>query len=316
MLCATPLSVAARCHGQTIFGSTSVRIVSDGTQSSLHVALPVLSGPSQECLLGDATQIPGQENFILLRQKNLLAGFALARPGLDLEAAATELYQRLFTVCRGQHLYRIWNYVPAINVVDRGLENYRHFCRGRSLAFEQHFGLGFKQLLPAASAVGSAVGPLALSFLAGSIEPRHFENPRQVPAFDYPAQYGPRAPSFARATVITHQAVRQIMISGTAAIIGHESVATGDLDRQLDCTLENMRLIGANAGAGKTLGAGQGWTRSFKVYIRHPADLARITSWLARDLLQPGDTVHYLQADICRTDLLVEIEAVLTSQPS
>ena len=292
----------------------AVRIATDGRQSSLHVALPVLSGPTTECLLGEAEQIAGEEGFVLLSRKDFLAGFSLAQPGLDLEAAAADLYRRLFAVCRGRHLYRIWNYVPHINAVEHGLENYRHFCRGRSLAFEKHFGRGFKQLLPAASAVGSAIGPLALSFLAGPVEPKHFENPRQVPAFEYPPQYGPRAPSFARATVITHQSVRQILISGTAAIIGHESVAAGDLDRQLDCTLENMRLIGANAGTGNALGAGQGWTRSFKAYIRHAADLPLITARLNRDLLQPGDQVHYLQADICRTDLLVEIEAVLRSQ--
>jgi enamine deaminase RidA (YjgF/YER057c/UK114 family) len=314
MLCATPPSAATGNHGQTVFGSASVRIVTAGLQSSLHITLPVLSGPPHECLLSEAEITTAREDFVLLSRKNLLAGFALAKPGLNLETAAADLYQRLFAVCRGQHLYRIWNYVPQINTVEHGLENYRHFCRGRSLAFERQFGLGFKQLLPAASAVGSAVGPLALSFLAGSVEPKHFENPRQVPAFDYPPQYGPRAPSFARATAISHQSVRQVFISGTAAIIGHESIATGDLDRQLDCTLENMSLIGANAGAGKSLGAGQGWTRSFKVYVRHATDLPRITTCLARDLLQPGDTVQYIQADICRADLLVEIEAVLRAQ--
>lgn len=307
---------ASGINGQTYFGATSARISSSVIQSTLHVALPVLAGPDHESLLDKAENTLHREGFVLLQRNNLMAGFALAQPSLTLEAAATDLYQRLFAVCHGRHLYRIWNYVPQINGLEKGLENYRHFCRGRSLAFEQHFGSGFKQLLPAASAVGAVVGPLALSFLAGAIEPKHFENPRQVPAFDYPPEYGPRSPSFARATVLAHPIGQQVFLSGTAAIIGHETFATGDLDLQLDCTLENLRLVGAQAGAGDSLGAGQGWTRSFKIYLRHAPDLTRITARLERDLLQPGDTTQYLQADICRADLLVEIEAVLSKPTS
>ena len=63
-------------------------------------------------------------------------------------------------------------------------------------------------------------GPLAIGFLAGRAVPRHFENPRQVPAFEYPAQYGPRPPSFSRATAVKAGEGRWIFISGTAAVVG------------------------------------------------------------------------------------------------
>jgi hypothetical protein len=36
-----------------------------------------------------------------------------------------------------------------------------------------------------------------------------------------------------------------------------------------------------------------------------------VRTQLERELLRPEDVVSYLQADICRRDLLVEIEAVL-----
>jgi chorismate lyase/3-hydroxybenzoate synthase len=98
------------------------------------------------------------------------------------------------------HLLRTWNVVPAINRVDSGLERYRSFCRGRAEAFEAHYGRGFEPLLPASSAVGSAGGALVMWFLAGREPGVHRENPRQVSAFAYPPRYGPRSPSFARAT--------------------------------------------------------------------------------------------------------------------
>jgi enamine deaminase RidA (YjgF/YER057c/UK114 family) len=306
--------LAAQVNCRVIFGQPLTRAApTDGALEALHVALPVLAGTTDEILLGGTEPPRRADSFTLFGAGSILAGFAVAPPTLELEAAAAHLYDCLFATTRDLHLYRIWNYVPRINAVEHGLENYRRFCRGRSLAFERRFGSGFRKLLPAASAVGSVAGPLALGFLAGESPPLHFENPRQVPAFEYPPQYGPRPPSFARATAITTESGRQVIISGTAAISGHATVAAGDLDRQLDCTLENLALIGATAGAGDFLGAPAGWTRRFKVYVRHAADLGRITTRLKTGLLRGGGTVQYLQADLCRTDLLVEIEAVLTA---
>jgi chorismate lyase / 3-hydroxybenzoate synthase len=45
-----------------------------------------------------------------------------------------------------------------------------------------------------------------------------------------------------------------------------------------------------------------------KVYVRRPADLSAIESTLAT-IVRPTHAVLYLQADVCREDLLVEIEA-------
>lgn len=308
------LSDSVVINGQTVFGASSADIVTIGNEVSMHVAIPLLAGSARDGLLANAQKVHERSGAVSFRNGGLLAGFLVAEPGEELSAASADLYQQLFTACRGLHLYRVWNYVPHINAGTGGMENYRHFCRGRSLAFEGHFGVGFAQLLPAASAVGAVAGPLAMSFLAGEGAPQHFENPRQVSAFNYPSQYGPRSPSFARATVFADQGLRRIMISGTAAIIGHESVAAGDLDRQIDCTLENLCLIGETAGAGPAMGVGDGGRRTFTVYVRHAADLGHVTARLERDLLRSGDTACYLRADICRADLLVEIEAVLVMQ--
>ena len=302
-----PPASSIRPTCRVCFGREATEIAGHGVDAQLQLALPVLAGARDEVLLTGAQALGTTDGCALFREHGRLAGFAVAAPDADLEQAAARLYQQLFAATRGRHLYRVWNYVPRINAVEQAMENYQRFCRGRSFAFEQQFGPGFKKLLSAASAVGSAAGPLAVGFLAGDAAPHHFENPRQVPAFDYPPQYGPRPPSFARATAVSGDGTRQIFISGTSSIHGHSTVAPGHLPGQLACTLENLRLIAATAGAGTA-----GWQRSFKVYLRHASDQAPTASRLERDLLQPGDTVQYLQADICRAELLVEIEAVLT----
>jgi enamine deaminase RidA (YjgF/YER057c/UK114 family) len=263
-------------------------------------------------LVAEAESVSTKDGIHLFHRPHLTGGFVVAPTGLSLEAATDQVYRRLFEATDGLHLYRLWNYVPHINGSEDHLENYRHFCRARSLAFEARFGQHFQTLLPASSAVGALAGPLAVAFVAGPTPGRHFENPAQVPAFDYPAEHGPRPPSFSRATVATTAEATHVFISGTAAIRGHGTIAPGQVEPQLDCTLDNLRLIGEAAGVGAALGAGPAWRRRFKVYLRHAADLPGVVPRLESELFRPDDRVVYLNADICRTELVVEIEASLT----
>lgn len=302
----------AKANCRVLFGAAAAGIRAGAAETALSVALPVLNGEDAEQILAGAQLAVPEHGCTLFCGAHSVAGFTVAPAGDGLESAARELYRRVFAATRGRRLYRLWNYVPHINAVEQGLENYRHFCRGRSLAFEEQFGHAFQRQLPAASAVGTMAGPLALAFLAGDAPPRHFENPQQVPAFEYPPNYGPRPPSFSRATLVTMGSCRQVFISGTAAIRGHATVAVDRLSGQLPCTLENLQLIAETAGAGAQLGAVEGWERAFKIYIRHVADFAAVRDYLQRHVLHPDDEVIYLQADLCRADLLVEIEAVLT----
>jgi chorismate lyase / 3-hydroxybenzoate synthase len=291
-------------------GATAAAALDD--DAALRLPVPVLGGPDCESILATAS-VPEQRNgLVLFRTPTRLAGYFLAPTG-DLEAVAHDAYRRLLDTIEGHSLYRVWNFVPHINVEDHELENYRRFCRGRSVAFEEHFGPEFCHQLSAASAVGSRTGTFALAFIAGTDAATHFENPAQVPAFEYPTQHGPRSPSFARATSVSGTSGRQIFVSGTAAIRDHHSVGLDDLDAQITCTVENLRLIGATAGAGSALGAEGGWQRAFKVYLRRRSDFEATASRLDRELLRKSDTVQYLEADICRSELLIEIEATLTA---
>ena len=117
-----------------------------------------------------------------------------------------------------------------------GLEHYRAFCSGRSLAFEDEFGPGFQARLPAASAVGTAGDWLEVIFAASEEQPRHFESPVQVPAYRYPPEHTAAVAEFRP---------RHGRARGRGAGLhlrhrgdqGHETVAAGQLGPQLDCTL-------------------------------------------------------------------------------
>ena len=282
--------------------------------TTLHIAAPWLGGALREEIFAHATPLRAEHGLQLYRCGGLLLGHA-HDPFVEVELVdrTQSLYSRVLNACAGRHLFRIWNYVPRINALTDGFENYRAFCVGRSLAFEQAFGANFATVLPAASAVGSQGEHLDVIFVAGEQLPQHFENPAQIPAYHYPAEHGPRAPSFARATTAHDGRDTYTFISGTAAIRGHETVAPGSLAEQLDCTLDNLRLISRASGLGEQLGSGSDARRFFKIYLRHAADLDAARTRLEQTLLRPSDTVIYLQADICREALNIEIEATLVS---
>src|SRR5581483_11878629 len=182
---------------------------------ALAVGLPVLAGDSSENLFRAAKPAGRRGSFALHAVDGWLVGAGTAPPALGLEEATAQLYRDLLAATQGHHLARIWHYVPGINDAGAdGLERYQIFCRARSLAFEQHYGIEFNARLPAASAVGTKSDTLTIVFAAGPVPPRRVENPQQTPAYDYPREHGPRAPAFARATVVRAHGRSNVFISG------------------------------------------------------------------------------------------------------
>jgi chorismate lyase/3-hydroxybenzoate synthase len=290
-------------------------VARDAGPAGLQLASPVLGGVNEEVIFPPARAKGAHGAFELYQAGDWLLGCAVqpVTPG-KIETVARGLYDDLLAAARGRNLCRIWNYVPEINAHEAGMENYRAFCRGRALAFENEFGAAQFERLCAASAVGAGDDRLAVIFAATTATPKHLENPAQVAAYRYPAEHGPRAPSFARATMTVGG--RYVFISGTASIKGHATVAPEDTLQQVDCTLDNLALISQAAGLGADLGASAAgrWIRHFKIYLRHAEDFAPVSARLQGSLLRAGDIVTWLQADICRAALKVEIEATLVAK--
>ncbi|MCF3651472.1 hypothetical protein [Synoicihabitans lomoniglobus] len=278
---------------------------------SFNTGIATWDGPADEWLLPQARAAGRSGGFTLFADDHWLVGGARVDIASRYEQTTQRVYTDLLAAAHGWNLARIWNYVPEINEAGPdGLEHYRAFSRGRSIAFEQHFGPDFASKVSSASAVGCPSDHLTVVFAATRAPTRHLENPLQVPAYHYPSTYGPRAPSFARATIVDGER-RMLFISGTAAVRGHQTIAPGDTMGQLDCTLENLAEI--TRAADHVATAAQ--ARHFKVYLRHPTDLHAVRTELTKRLLRSTDTVSYLHADICRDHLNVEIEVTLGDSP-
>ncbi len=157
--------------------------------------------------------------------------------------------------------------------------------------------------------MGSPPGsPISIYFLAARQPPTMIENPRQTSAYHYPAQYGRHSPIFSRACVLREAPGTTLFVSGTASIVGHETLHRGDVAAQTRETVANIdalvgevnRVVGAPRYSLDAL--------NFKVYVRRPSDLEAIEETLSQSLRSTASVV-YLHADVCREDLLVEIEA-------
>jgi chorismate lyase/3-hydroxybenzoate synthase len=232
----------------------------------------------------------------------------------DFRALARVVYTQLLEAVKqvgDLHIARIWNYFSDINKGEGDREKYRQFSIGRAEAFDT-FGLG-DLLVPAATAVGS---PRACDFTVIALASRHsfraIENPRQVSAFRYPKDYGPKSPKFSRGgcLVAGHQSLQ--LISGTAAIIGHESVHEGDTTLQCEETFRNLELL---CNAMSQVGEGNSRVELdrdavLRVYLRDPADRDEVEAGLQDFLGDSSRSVAFLNADICRRELQVEVEAV------
>jgi enamine deaminase RidA (YjgF/YER057c/UK114 family) len=248
---------------------------------------------------------------VQVQEESAQAESAQAEHIPPLQDAARAAYADLFSALDAlgyPHLLRVWNHVSDINGASDGMERYRLFNIGRQDAFLAHGRTVAGISVPAASALGATVGaPLLVYCIAARQPATAIENPRQLSAYHYPQDYGPRRPTFSRASLVSFGTQRLLFISGTASIVGHRTLHAEDVAEQ---TRETLRNIGAILQQAQSRGvAGMSLADlHYKVYVRHAADWPVIRAELQR---AAGTAARYiaLQADVCRIDLLVEIEA-------
>jgi chorismate lyase/3-hydroxybenzoate synthase len=317
---------AAKFAGGARNGGTAERALRGGDLPLAHVSTPVLNDASAvlEVWRTRGRTEPGSHGQVRYgRGTDLLFGSvaveeaerasdAASDARTPLEIATDRAYRQMYATLAAAdfpHLVRVWNYLPEINIESHGLERYRQFNTARHAA-SLACGRAIAGSVPAASALGAASGsPLTIYFLASRRAPAFIENPRQVSAYRYPAQYGPRSPAFSRATVLGEGDEATLFISGTASIVGHRTLHAGDPAAQTRETLSNIEALLAEAARRCGMPALGLEALKYKVYVRDPQELPVIKAELDA-ALGPRASLLFLKADICRRDLAVEIEAV------
>lgn len=243
----------------------------------------------------------------------------------DLQQATVALYSDLLTQLRdtsAPHPVRAWNLVPTIHRTQRpGCDRYMAFNAGRHAAYAAWFGCEQRMAsaMPTASAVGYDGRDLVVHLLGHDAPGQAIENPRQVPAFRYSQRFGKVPPSFVRATVMPEiDGCTRVFVAGTASVVGEDSHHPGDLNRQLAETFRNLATVMLRAAQDPRPINGHAteqeqealtWYRSVRVYVRREQDLPRVYQTL-QTAIPSCHEIELVRADICRPELLAEIEGV------
>jgi enamine deaminase RidA (YjgF/YER057c/UK114 family) len=223
---------------------------------------------------------------------------------------------------------RQWNYVEEIldfhDVGHDHLQNYQILNDVRSKYYaESNFRNGY----PAATGIGMNSGGLILEIYAIapadqlSIVP--LKNPKQIDAYHYSEKvlvgdtikkgHKKTTPKFERAKYVGDYSMGTVYISGTASIQNEVTIGVNDVKLQVKITLENIaNLIGhdnfTNAGL-NTLEKEPDY-QFIRIYVKYKEDVEKV-----RELCNGyygNIPMHYLIADICRDNLLIEIEGIAT----
>ena len=222
---------------------------------------------------------------------------------------------------------RTWLYVNRITAVEGGRQRYHELNRARTDFYRDiRFGVKARaacapeMIYPASTGIGTDGAGIRMSCLAlDSQRPDVFlmplENPAQTPAFDYQKVYSPQSPKFSRAMAVVQGHFVTTLLSGTASIVNSRTCHPGDIVRQTEQTIENIeRLIAPENFARQGLAGGGASLRDIaklRVYIKHEEDYERCRQVCEQRL--PGIPAIYLHAEVCRPELLMEIEAVAFS---
>jgi enamine deaminase RidA (YjgF/YER057c/UK114 family) len=246
---------------------------------------------------------------------------------------ATEMFLRCRKILTSagsdmSQVVRTWFYLGDITELEGDHQRYYELNRART---DFYHGLRFncslldpnapRGIYPASTGIGMRGQGMCMSCLA--LQTRRddvfllpLENPQQTPAYAYHPKYSPKSPKFSRAMALVLGNYVTTWISGTASIVNSESLYPDDIAKQTVQTIDNIEKLIALPnfefhgvkGAGATLRD----IAKLRVYLKRPEDYARCKA--ACEDRFGSIPVLYAIADICRPELLVEIEGVAFSR--
>jgi hypothetical protein len=211
------------------------------------------------------------------------------------------------------HPVRFWNHIPGIlEPIDRMQNRYMAFNAGRFAAFATWYGdiEAFDARLATASGTGWDGQDLLIHCLVTRDAGRPVANPRQIPPHRYSRRYGPLPPCFARATLLRQP--RRLLVGGTASVVGEDSLHAHSLIAQFEESLVNLGAIVAACTRDAPATALRRFT-DLRVYHPHAPD-RQVLSALCEARFPAARQIEFVQADLCRQELLVEIEGLATME--
>ena len=227
-------------------------------------------------------------------------------------------------------IVRTWLHQGGITELEGSTERYRELNRARTDFFDEEQARGAMVVrrgdadyYPASTGIGTLCRGLTVSGMAlrtnrRDVLLRPLENPLQTSSFQYATSYSAKSPKFSRAMAVRIGDYVTTWISGTASIVRSETVHLGDAAAQTRQSLDNIeRLIASENFARHGIAGVESSLKDLakiRVYVKRPEDYASCRA-VCEERLGAIPAVYAL-ADVCRPELLVEVEGVAFSRCS
>ncbi len=254
-------------------------------------------------------------------------GGVYSHSAVAFETMARQLKQRRIPY---DQVVRTWLYLGDIVGAEGDTQRYKELNRARTdfyRKFRFHEGHVPKRLngsvFPASTGIGMDGRDVVMSCLAlttdrSDVRLMPLENPSQTSAFLYGPHYSPKSPKFARAMAVCVDDAATTLVSGTASITESESRFPDDPERQTHQTLDNIEVLISPENFRRHgldgLGSGLEGLAQIRVYVKRLADYEAVRQ-ACEDRVGDCPAV-YVIADVCRPELLVEIEGIAFSRRS
>ena len=257
------------------------------------------------------------EDYTVLRSEDcvelLTSGSHFPQTG-DIGEQSVKVFDRIGNILASESfavsdIVRQWNYIDHITTVDDGIQNYQLFNDARS---DFYSSVDWPNGYPAATGIGCDAGGVTVVVYAvkgfkGADRP--IDNPLQIPAHKYSGnvlasgkEVVRTTPKFERGRLLGDV----VFVSGTAAIKGENSEFSDDARVQAKEAIDVVEHLVEPSNISKDCSGFR--FDLMRVYVRRPQDMATV-----RDAFMAhfgNISLHFLTADICRPELLLELEGV------
>jgi hypothetical protein len=221
-----------------------------------------------------------------------------------------------------ESIVRQWNYVGEIlnfgNISDGNMQHYQMFNEVRNTFYSRYRNC---TNFPAATGIGMNYSNVGIDCYAigknKALEIIPIRNPKQQDSYHYGqevlvgASIKPKQPpQFERAILLNSKTSSRLIISGTASIIGQNTIGIGDIELQTKVTIENIDILTSRSNLERqcpNLAEYPDKYSYLRVYVKNRNDISIVKNICANHY--GNIPMNFVQADICRDNLLVEIEA-------
>lgn len=257
------------------------------------------------------------EDYSVLRSKGcvelLTCGIHFPQAG-DIGEQSVKVFDRIGNILESESfaisdIIRQWNYIEHITEVNDGVQNYQLFNDARS---DFYSSADWLNGYPAATGIGCDAGGVTVVVYAvkgfkGANKP--IDNPLQIPAHKYSGkvlasgkEVASTTPKFERGRLL----MDVVFVSGTAAIKGENSEFSDDACVQAKEAIDVVEHLVKPCNISKDC---TGFHFDLmRVYVRRQEDMETVREVFMAHF---GNTpIHFLTADICRPELLLELEGI------